>query len=448
MKISLYTAIVLPILAAGTIAFWPRSDALTAHAGNVLGNDTSVLPAGAFPKKPGASIPPPITPDAPPSVNGDPLLIVSADPLLVPAPLPPPVSGSGSALISPESAAPEETSRPAPSAMPLEVLELQTAVEQRTIVATFRGNGRDKMVLGVGNTGDSPVLVHVELGQMFEQGLSAVVVTRPASVELQPGETKNLQVQTLAIRSSNKFGDSAYKLSYNKAAKLHPLLQYVAQHPEVTVAAAQTAALAIAENLPLNAISRFAPANGARSRFNTDPFRVEPIDIINALSILRDMRVPDQNVAMTIDPQLKIEAMIEPLSRAAAKKYYGISDDREWDYWKHELLAGDPSTRHYALYGIARFYPEIALEMLPKWSREAKTHPAYRLSAIQALADTQRPEALTLLRALVDDLGADSEMGRAAFAAATYLDQRLIQLSEHRTIVAFRTTKGAEAVRF
>ena len=56
------------------------------------------------------------------------------------------------------------------------------------------------------------------------------------------------------------------------------------------------------------------------------------------------------------------------------------------DDWKNELLNGDQGTRHYALYGIARFYPEIALQMLPNWAREKRTARVFRLAAVQALA--------------------------------------------------------------
>src|SRR5436190_6300083 len=103
-----------------------------------------------------------------------------------------------------------------------------------------------------------------------------------------------------------------------------------------------------------------------------------------------------------------------------------------------EFLEGAPAARHYALFGIARFYPDIALEMLPKWTRENKTHPVYRMSAIQALADTQRPEALVMLRQLAEELGAETDLGKAATQAAGFLDQRLTQLSPQPKTVAFR----------
>jgi hypothetical protein len=195
------------------------------------------------------------------------------------------------------------------------------------------------------------------------------------------------------------------------------------------------------ENLPLSSVAKFTAAGSElKSRFNTDSFRVETHDIITALAALRDMGVSDAAIAMTVDPQLRIEAMIEPLCRPVAMNYYGITPENEWNFWRNELLSGEPSTRHYALYGIARFYPEIAVEMLPKWAREAKTSPVFRLAALQALAETQKPEAVAILNLLAEELGRETELGRGAAGAALALDQRLAQIASVRSsTVAFRT---------
>ncbi len=331
---------------------------------------------------------------------------------------------------------------PVPIPAQIEFVELQAGVEQGLLKAKFSGNGRDKVRATLTNTGAAPLKVQIDAGQVLESGKNAVVVVREAMVEIAVGKTSEAQLQTVATRSTNKVSEAAYTLSYTRAPRLDGILAYAQKHLELSIGALQTAALALCENLPLSAVAKFTPATGELpSRFNTDGFRVETNDIIAALNALRQMHVEESSVAMTIDPQLKIEAMIEPLSRAAAMQYYGITSEKEWDFWKAELLSGAPATRHYALYGIARFYPEIALEMLPKWAREPKTNAVYRLAALQALADTQRMEALPILRQLTDELGASSELGRAARGAADYLDQRLTQIATRQTAVAFRSSK-------
>ena len=323
---------------------------------------------------------------------------------------------------------------------PGELIELQTGVERGILKAEFRGNGRDVLHAKLTNLSKAELRIQTDLGQMFEAGLNTVALVRPAFTNLAPGATAQMKIQTAATRAGNKLSEQSYRLSYGRVPKVERLLIYAQDHPELSAGAIQTAVLALTENLPLSAVCKFTPIGGElKSRFNTDPFRVETADLVMALTALREIGVPDSSVVMTVDPQLKVEAMIEPLCRAAAMRYYGISEETEWDFWRHELLQGDPSTRHYALYGIARFYPDVALEMLPKWARESKTNAVFRLSAVQALADTQRPEALPLLRQLADELGLHTELGRAAVGAAEYLDLHLASVSTKQASVTFRT---------
>jgi hypothetical protein len=323
-----------------------------------------------------------------------------------------------------------------------ENIELNTAIDRGLLTATFEGNGRERMTAAL--TSKSPVAFQLKVfaGQMFDSGRCSVVVVRSSEVQMVPGKQMNFALETAATRSANKVGDADFHISYGRMPRLEPLLAYVGQHPELSAAAIQTAVMALTENLPLSAVSKFASASGdLPSRFDNAAFRADTFDILKALNALREIGVKDSAIAMTIDPQLKIEAMIEPLTRAIAMRYYGIAPANEWTYWKTELLNGDPSTRHYALFGIARFYPDIALEMLPKWARETKTKSVFRVSAIQALADTQRPEALPILHQLMDEFGRNTQLGRAAAGAARYLDSSLAKLASNQHTVAFRDSK-------
>jgi hypothetical protein len=326
----------------------------------------------------------------------------------------------------------------------LEVIALSGAMEEGKVNASFSGNGREQMLATLKNVGAAALKVRIDAGQMFVAAKNAVIVTMEDVAELAPGQTLQRQLQTVAIRSANKISQSVYLPSPNAAPQLDALLVYGRKHAEFSPGAMQTAALVLMENLPLSTVAKFTPVTGElRSRFNTDAFRVESGDILAALGALREIGVSDASVAMTIDPQLKIEAMIDPLSRPQAMRYYGISAEKEWDFWREELLDGPPATRHYALYGIARFYPEIAIEMLPKWARESQTSAVYRLAAVQALAETQRLEALQLLRQLSEDLGAETELGRAASGAADSLQQRLDQTRVRQTAGATPAEKAS-----
>ncbi len=330
----------------------------------------------------------------------------------------------------------------AKSEIKFQAADILSGQEQGIVEPTLFGNGRERLTATLRNNSPTPLRVTVPAGQVFESGRNMVLNVRPVEVELMPAQTREVRLVTVALYSANKVGDSAYKVSYQTAPKLEAFLSWVALHPEVSAASLQTAALALTENLPLNSLSKFAPTNGIQSKLPTDAFRAETGDLIGALSALRDSGVKLDTVALSLDPQLRIESMIEPLSREAAKRYYTITEEREWDFWKHELLNGDPGTRHYALFGIARFYPQVAIEMLPKWARETQTHPVYRMAAVQALAETQRPEAMSILHALSNELGATTELGKAAAQAAQYLDTRLAQNATASATVVFRGKKS------
>jgi hypothetical protein len=333
---------------------------------------------------------------------------------------------------------------PAPGVLPANVqfapaitLDLPAAIDQELIQADFRGNGREKMHFAVTNKGTQHIRLHIPAGLIFQNGTSSMVLLKARDVDLKSGELKEDDLQAAATSASNQVVDAPFSLTALSEPKLFPLLDHLDKHPEIPQNTVQTAVLALTENLPVSAFAKFAQAGGgAPSQYDNSAFKVETSDIILALSVLREIGITDDHLALTIDPQLKIEAMIDPLAHALAMRYYGITSATEWDYWKHHLLEGEESTRHYALYGIARFYPDVALKMLPMWVRQADTNPVYRLSAVQALAETQRPEAVTILRQLELEFGMLTEIGKAAHDAANVLDARLSRTTESK--IAFR----------
>ena len=329
---------------------------------------------------------------------------------------------------------------PKPVVIPTDgAIELQMALDQDLVKAELTGNGREQLTAELSNPGGQPLTVKVSFGQMFESGRNTVVAAHSTQVEIPAGKCASLAIQTAATRSANRVAPGSYRLSARTAPKIDLLLTHAQDHPEITPSVLQTAVLALTENLPLSYLCKFTPAGAdLPSRFDTTAFRVETPDLLAALGTLREIGVRDRDLAITIDPQLRIEAMIDPSCRASAMHYYGINTGAEWLFWKKELLDGDPGTRHYALFGIARFYPEIALTMLPQWAREKRTTPIFRLTAVQALADTQRPEALPLLQKLVNELGRNTELGRAAVDAAQILNLRLEKIASGLPTVAFR----------
>jgi len=324
---------------------------------------------------------------------------------------------------------------------PAVMLDLPAAVDQQLMQTEFTANGRDRMHISITNKSGQHVRLHVPAGLIFQNANSSVVLLRSRDMDLKAGELKQDDLQIAASTSANQVVDASYSLTSLSEPKLFPLIAHLQKHPEIPHATVQTAVLALTENLPVSAFAKFSQAGGdIPSKFDTSAFKVETSDIISALSVLREIGIQDEKLALTIDPQLKIEAMIDPLSHAQAMRYYGITQQTEWDFWKHHLLQGEESTRHYALYGIARFYPDVALQMLPTWVRETKTNPVYRVSAVQALAETQRPEAVVILHQLEQEFGLLTDIGKAAHNAATVLDARLSKTSG--TKIAFHPPQG------
>jgi hypothetical protein len=270
-----------------------------------------------------------------------------------------------------------------------------------------------------------------------------VIVPRAHLLDFAPGETRLDDLFTLATASTNRVEEGALALSSDSYAKLQGLLDYLAEHQEVSLPAAQTAALAILENLPASAFAKFTQTGSdLPSPWDTAAFKVEVADLVGALIVLRQIGIPDEQLAITVDPQTRIEGMIDPLAHALAMQYYGIKPDAEWAYWKHELLEGEPSTRHYALHGIARYFPEVALPMLPGWVRETRTNPVFRRVAIQALAETKRGEALPVLKELEQEFKDDAELSEAAKEAVAYLETSLSRTAAEIRPIVFRVTQS------
>jgi hypothetical protein len=321
---------------------------------------------------------------------------------------------------APAPAAPIVAQKPAPQQPALIELNLPTAVQQGLVQCQWRGNGKDRLFMDARSNSGIPLRLHLAAGQLLASEDSTIVVLKSQTLDFAPHGDRHDQFSTVATSSANKVVGAEFHLSAGALPDLDKLFAYVADHPDARPGAIQTATLILTENLPLSAFAKFNELSaGTGDIQESQDFKADTIDILSALTVVKDIGI-DRPLAVTIDPQLEVEAMIDPDAHGFALQYYGITD--EWAYWKNQLLQGDPSTRHYALYGIARFYPDVALQMLPKWARTQSVSPVFRMSAVEALAQTGRPEAVPILRELEREFGANSDMGHAAHVAANFLD--------------------------
>ena len=321
-------------------------------------------------------------------------------------------------------------------------ISLGDALGRRWVEAAYRGNGRDELRATLVNRSGRALRVVFPAGLVFESlDLTAqVVLPRDVTVDLAaaPGGANSdhtrltTRLATAATRTRNRLADAPFALSEVTLPLLEPLLAEIRRCPEAARETVATAVLLVTENPPLAAFARFglltgdapAVAGGSGSVRYPECFKVATTDLLAALTLAREAGTPRAALAAAGEPQLRIEAMIDPLSHAAALRFWNLAPEKEWTYWKEELLHGDASTRHYALYGIGRYFPEVALQMLPDWARDQRVNVLFRQSAIQALAETRRPAAISVLQQLVHDLGPNTELGVSARRATMYLENR------------------------
>ena len=270
-------------------------------------------------------------------------------------------------------------------------------------------------------------------------------MARPEIVLLSPGETKEFDIAAVATSLNVTDGKYTFVVRPTRLDRLDPLFAYLEKNPWMSVEAVQTAVLVMLQNPALSAFAKFtlvsgvvAPGQQPLPIPGDGHFRVPTQDIIAALIALKEIGLPRRSLQLAGEPQLKIESMIDPLAHADAMRYYDIGPEREWGYWRDELLKGDMSTRHYALYGIGRYFPDTALQMLPSWARQASLPPTMRVAAIQAMAETGRIEAVSLLQQISYELGGQSEYGQAARAAIGFLENRREQPAATKPVIEFK----------
>lgn len=323
-------------------------------------------------------------------------------------------------------------------------VSLVDALGRHWLTAEYRGNGRDEVVAVLSSRYNAPLRVTFSSGLIFETGdfQGQMAMTSRQTVDLPPGGRREARLAAAATHLANPLTAQVYHLCPDTLPALAPLFAQVDQTPEISRDAVQTAILMLTDNAPLGAFAKFALLAADSAKPSTTAFQVNNPEILAAFELVRDAGYPRFNLLATRDPQLKIESMIDPLSHAAAMDYYHIAEAQEWAYWRRELQAGDPSTRHYALYGIGRYYPEVALQMLPAWARAKNLSALYRTSAMQAMAETRRPEAISVLQGLVGEFGAASELGQSARKAIAYLENQRTTPGAASMLVSFRLSQA------
>jgi hypothetical protein len=334
-----------------------------------------------------------------------------------------------------------------PDELPLEQLvpqsvELRQALADGKLIAGFTAESRSSLKMSLRNRAERPVAVQVSAGLVFESKYDQLVVIRDRSIDLEAGAADSFQLPVASTSGVFSGTGESFQLTGGRVSELAVLIPYIQAHPNYCRQTIQTAILALTENLPLSAFARFDLHSGESAATYADAdLKVDTLVIIQALQLLKDIGMPMEKVVLGVDPQLLAEAMIDPIAHAAAMKYYEIPDEQEWEFWQAYLEYGDAATRHYALYGIGQYYPEVAVDMLGQWARAENLDHAMRISAIQSLGKTGKIEALSVLSQLRNDLANDLEMEVAIYQSTELLTQSIYNPFELTLPADFKLTR-------
>ncbi len=324
---------------------------------------------------------------------------------------------------------------PAPLAIPL-----RQAIANGQVSAKFHARSRDQLSIRLRSMTREALEVEIPSGTVFERGDEQLVFVKSRQLVLAPG-TETHHVAATVSATGAFSGPGEFFLTGGRISTLAVLLPYAESHPEVSPAVLQTAVLVLTENLPLSVFAKFKLVAGDSPAVpHAEDLRVDNRTIIRALRLLKEIGVPMDRVALNTDPQLLIEAMTDPLAHAEALEFYEIPREKEWEFWKAYLEYGDPATRHYALHGIAQYFPNVAVNMMGKWAKAGHLDDSLRISAIEALAKTGRVEALSVLAQLRQELSPDVAMDVVLQKSTTLLMQTIYDPFHLNLPAEFRLT--------
>ncbi|MGF1656179.1 MAG: HEAT repeat domain-containing protein [Verrucomicrobiales bacterium] len=315
---------------------------------------------------------------------------------------------------------------------PAETLDLVTGVQEGLIEARFHGNGLTEITWEMSNLTDRSIGVSLSPGLILvtQDGEQQSVLLEAAHMLLGAKAKDFVPLSVGPLRKANTPGQHRFAPSAGKIE----LVQSLLGHPRGQSAspeALRTAIFVLLNNPPLAMVASFKLATQEAAAEEVVPhFQTSTPNLMEALLLIKALPNVYQTPRLSESSQLKLEALVDPASHDMALEYYDISREAEWDFWQTELLHGDPATRHYALYGIARYYPDVAYEMLPQWVSNTQVNPNVRAAAIYALAEIEREEALRALIRLQGQLAGEPNIAATLERAVGLAQQRLQNRSQ------------------
>ncbi len=303
----------------------------------------------------------------------------------------------------------------------------QQAAEEAELVATFRSSGDDSLILQLVNQKTVADRFELAAGTVFQSFGSFILLIDPLNHSIEPGDTREINLRVVPLGLDNQVADGAYRQIEDIPEQLQPLAKAIQGSISWKEEDLRLAAIILFNNPALGEVADFPVAESIIQTNSDTPAaaRRSALELINALLLLKDLGIDTAGLKLAGDTQLQLETMVKENSNLIARKFYGLENRlQHWNYWKSILVKGDGRFRHYSLYGIGRFFPDVALKMMPDWAKNRRITPIYRLSAVYALGLTEKTEALQQLESLSKRYPPVTNMGRATREAARYIQSK------------------------
>lgn len=294
-------------------------------------------------------------------------------------------------------------------------VSLIEAMERDLATFSLRSDGWSVLEVTAQNPATAPLNVILPRGQVYLEDRERGEVLQPDEMRLtvpaQGERTVKVPVLPSSILNQGSQPWRSYRASRERRERAELLLDYLVAYPDAAQQlltgpegqpdeTLRTAILLCTENVPFFALSDLDLAVEPPLDLETDASRVSLAVLIKAAWVALDAGVPRAQLALLQDPQFQLAAMLDPLTHPAALKLFDLDEGIQRSFWQDNLRRGPVNLRHYSFHGLARYYPETAMEMLPQWVRYEELSLPLRREALLALGAVDRPEAAPLIRRL------------------------------------------------
>lgn len=329
---------------------------------------------------------------------------------------------------SPTASTPESVqSRASTSASTEHASSVTPLAEPIPLRIQYHASGRIQLTIHAENNNATAQDFTLPAGSLFAFHDSMIMTTRSETWIIPPHKIENFSTPVVALHAYNSLDPARYTPVSTRPEKLAPVYkQLLTSHPSPAHAVLQTAVLLLLDNPHLATFAQFpTPEDDLPLAVDPDAYKVPTQTILEALLFLRKCEIDLSDIQVASNEQLALEGMLDKNCHPLAIDFLNLSTPEQiWDFWHHALVDGASHLRTYALYGIARYYPDVALKMLPDWIHNENLSPTLRLAAIYALTYTQHPQALEILESLQPHFSKDSNYQQAVRASIAALEKQ------------------------